>query len=167
MGQSAADGGVPSARLARRRKAAALAMPLLAAALGSCGESTGTDATASRQAGQPAKTHAPIPRAAPPVTTTSAGSAPAIDPETARAAVRRLPGVRAVVWLHRDRLLVMVGGQRYRRADTIDRICRSLEALGDARAVVVDVQDITARDSDEAVALSRGCAPAEDGRAAE
>lgn len=171
MGQPAPDGGTPSVRFARARGAGAWAVLVFAVALGGCGDSAdsaaastplaGQTATvASRQAGPKAKPDVPAVRIAP-------QPARPLDAETARASVRRLRGVRAVVWRDRDHLLVMVGGQRYRSADTIDRICRSLEVLGDARAVVVDVQDINARDSEEAVAVSRGCAPAEGGRAAE
>lgn len=168
MGQSTTGGRMPYVRFAPTRGATALAVLVLAAAVGGCGDSTDTAAAASRQAGQTAKTPAPGSRdASQPASTVVSEPARPLDSEAARAAVRRLPGVRAAVWRDRDHLLVMVGGQRYRSADTIDRICRSLETLGDARAVVVDVQDVTARNSEEAVAVSRGCASAEGGRAAE
>lgn len=168
MGQSAADGATPSVRFAPARGAAVLVVLAFALAVVGCGETTDAPPTASRQAGQTTKAPAPGKRAeSQPASTAVSEPARSLDAEAARAAVRRLPGVRAVVWRDHDRLLVMVGGQRYRSADTVDRICRSLEALGDARAVMVDVQDITARNSEEAVAISRGCAPAESGPATE
>lgn len=80
-----------------------------------------------------------------------------IDHEAARAAVRPLQGVRASVWIDRENLLVMVGGGQYRNTDTIDRICLALEPLGDTLAVVVNLQDVTARTSEGADTLSRNC----------
>ncbi|WP_158884745.1 hypothetical protein [Rhodanobacter sp. L36] len=80
-----------------------------------------------------------------------------IDHEAARAAVRPLQGVRASVWIDRENLLVMVGGSQYRNTDTIDRICLALQPLGDTLAVVVNVQDVTAKTSEGADTLSRNC----------
>lgn len=80
-----------------------------------------------------------------------------INPEAARAAVRPLPGVQSVVWIDRSNLLVLVGGNQYRSMTTIDRICRSLEPLGDTLSVVVNVQDVLATTSEGADTLSRNC----------
>lgn len=80
-----------------------------------------------------------------------------IDREAARAAVRPLPGVRSAVWLDADNLVVMVDGQRHRSMDMIDQVCVALEPLGDTLAVVVNVQDATAKNGDEAMTLSRNC----------
>ncbi|MFM2290042.1 MAG: hypothetical protein RL684_3185 [Pseudomonadota bacterium] len=80
-----------------------------------------------------------------------------IDREAARAAVRPLPGVRSAVWLDAANLIVMVDGQRHRSMDMIDQVCLALEPLGDTLAVVVNVQDATAKNGDEAMTLSRNC----------
>lgn len=80
-----------------------------------------------------------------------------IDPESARAAVRPLPGVKSVVWMDRENLIVMVDGQRYRTMEMIDAVCLALEPLGDTLAVVVNLQDATARNGDEAMTLPRNC----------
>jgi hypothetical protein len=39
----------------------------------------------------------------------------------------------------------------------IDRVCVALEPLGDTLAVVVNLQDATAKNGDEAITLSRNC----------
>jgi hypothetical protein len=39
----------------------------------------------------------------------------------------------------------------------IDRVCVALEPLGDTLAVVVNLQDATAKNGDEAMTLSRNC----------
>ncbi|MBN8481312.1 MAG: hypothetical protein J0L88_06960 [Xanthomonadales bacterium] len=88
-----------------------------------------------------------------------------IDPESARAAVRPLPGVKSVVWMDRENLIVMVDGQRYRTMEMIDAVCLALEPLGDTLAVVVNLQDATARNGDEAMTLPRNCQLAEGERA--
>jgi hypothetical protein len=80
-----------------------------------------------------------------------------IDHEAARAAVRPLPGVRSVVWMDHDNLLVMVGGAAYRNMAMVDRVCAALDPLGDTLAVVVNVQDVTATTSEGADAVSRNC----------
>lgn len=80
-----------------------------------------------------------------------------IDHEAARAAVRPLPGVRSVVWIDHDNLLVVVGGAQYRNMATVDRACDALVPLGDTMGVVVNVQDVTATTSEGADAVSRGC----------
>jgi hypothetical protein len=88
-----------------------------------------------------------------------------IDHESARAAVRPLPGVRSAIWLDRENLAVMVAGQQYRTMDMIDRVCVALEPLGDTLGVVVNLQDATARNGDEATTLSRNCQLGEGDRA--
>src|SRR5688572_10361660 len=51
----------------------------------------------------------------------------------------------------------MVVGQRHRSMEMIDGVCVVLEPLGDALAVVVNVQDATAKNGNEAETLSRNC----------
>jgi len=80
-----------------------------------------------------------------------------IDHEAARAAVRILPGVRTAIWLDRANLAVMADGAQHRGMQTIDQVCLALEPLGDTLAVVVNVQDVSARNADGATTLSRNC----------
>ena len=80
-----------------------------------------------------------------------------IDHEAARAVVRPIDGVRTSLWLDRENFVVMVGGQPHRSMEMIDRVCVALEPLGDTLAVVVNVQDVTAKNGDEAETLSRNC----------
>jgi hypothetical protein len=80
-----------------------------------------------------------------------------INREAARAAVQPLAGVRSVVWIDHDNLLVMVGGAQYRNMDMVDRACDALAPLGDTMGVVVNVQDVTATTSEGADAVSRNC----------
>lgn len=80
-----------------------------------------------------------------------------INHESARAAVNALQGARAVAWLDNSNMLVMVGGKEYRNMGMIDRICTALEPLGDTLAVVINLQDATAKNSDDAATLSRNC----------
>lgn len=80
-----------------------------------------------------------------------------IHPERARAAVAKLEGVRSVVWMDRSNLIVMVDGQSWRSQRMINRVCRSLEPLGDTLAVVVNLQDVTAETVADARTLSRNC----------
>lgn len=89
-----------------------------------------------------------------------------IDRESARAAARGVDGVRSAVWLDRTHLAVMVDGAIHRSETTIDRVCVALEPLGDTLAVVVHVQDVTARSADGAATLSRNCQLAAGQRAA-
>jgi len=79
------------------------------------------------------------------------------DPFFARTAVRPLPGVRSTVWLDAANFVVMVDGAQHRSMDMIDRVCLALEPLGDTLAVVVNVQDVTAKNPDGAMTLSRNC----------
>jgi hypothetical protein len=80
-----------------------------------------------------------------------------IGREAARAAVRPLAGVRSVVWIDHDNLLVMVGGAEFRNMAMVDRVCDTLAPLGDTLGVVVNVQDVTATTSAGADAVSRNC----------
>ena len=84
-----------------------------------------------------------------------------IDPETARAAAKRVPGVRSVVWLDRENLFAIVATNPARSHATIDAICRELDPLGDTLAVVVNLQSGAARTGDELEILSRNCHLAE------
>lgn len=77
-----------------------------------------------------------------------------IDHEAARAAMRPIEGVRTSLWLDRENFMVMVGGQQQRSLGTIDRVCVALEPLGDTLAVCVNVQDVAAKNGDEAETLS-------------
>lgn len=88
-----------------------------------------------------------------------------IDHEAARAVVRPLQGVRSVVWMDHNNLLVIVGGAAYRNMAMVDRVCDALDPLGDTLAVVVNVQDVTATTSEGADAVSRNCQLAEGQRA--
>jgi len=80
-----------------------------------------------------------------------------IDHEAARAVVRPLAGVRSSVWMDRSNLIVMVDGAQYRSAETINRVCSALAPLGDTLAVVVNIQNVNAKTSQEADTLSRNC----------
>lgn len=80
-----------------------------------------------------------------------------IDRESARTAVRALPGVRSSIWLDHENFVVMVDGARHRNMAMIDRVCVALEPLGDTLAIVVNVQDVTATTPDGATTLSRNC----------
>lgn len=51
----------------------------------------------------------------------------------------------------------MVDGQKFRNMDMVDQVCMSLEPLGDTLGVVVNLQDVAARNGDEAETLSRNC----------
>lgn len=80
-----------------------------------------------------------------------------IDREAARTTVRALASVRSVVWLDQSNLLVMVNDSAARSYATIDTICLALEPLGDTLAVVVNLQNASARNGDELEILSRNC----------
>ncbi len=88
-----------------------------------------------------------------------------INPEAARVAARSVAGVRSANWIDRENLLVMVESAQHRTHDTIDRICLSLEPLGDTLAVVVNLQNRLARNGDELEILSRNCQLAHGDRA--
>jgi hypothetical protein len=80
-----------------------------------------------------------------------------IDHEAVRAAVRPLAGVRSAIWLDAANLVVMVDGPQHRSMAMIDRVCLALEPLGDTLAVVVNLQDVGAKNPDAATTLSRNC----------
>ena len=80
-----------------------------------------------------------------------------IDHEAARTAVRPLAGVRSAVWLDAANFVVMVDGAQHRSMGMIDRVCLALEPLGDTLAVVVNLQDVTAKNPDGTMTLSRNC----------
>ena len=89
-----------------------------------------------------------------------------IDHEEARMAAQAVDGVRSAVWLDSDNLVVMVNGAKYRTMDTIDRVCAGLDPLGDTLAVVVNIEDVTAKTADDAESISRNCQLPEGERAA-
>jgi hypothetical protein len=80
-----------------------------------------------------------------------------VDPELARTAAKRIPGVRSAVWLDRENLFVIVERNEQKSQQTIDAICLQLEPLGDTLAVVVNVQSGAAKTGDELEILSRNC----------
>ena len=80
-----------------------------------------------------------------------------IDPELARATARRVPDVRSAVWLDRGNLLVSIANPTARSDAKIDEVCLALEPLGDTLAVEVHLQNVAARNGDEAQTLSRNC----------
>lgn len=80
-----------------------------------------------------------------------------ISHEAARARVAQITGVRSVVWIDHDNLLVLVDGARYRGMPMVDSVCDTLAPLGDTLGVVVNVQDVTATTSAGADAVSRDC----------
>lgn len=80
-----------------------------------------------------------------------------IDHEAARAVVQPLPGVRSAMWLDAAHFVVMVDDPRRRSMDMIDRVCLALEPLGDTLGVVVNLQNVGAKNADAAMTLSRNC----------
>lgn len=80
-----------------------------------------------------------------------------INHESARAAVREIPGVRSSVWMYHENLVVMVDGATHRSMKMIDTVRLALEPLGDTLAVVINVQDVRATTPDGATTLSRNC----------
>jgi hypothetical protein len=80
-----------------------------------------------------------------------------IDHELARAAAKRVQGVRSVVWLDRENLFAIVGQNEQKSQQTIDAICLQLDPLGDTLAVVVNLQSGAAKTGDELEILSRNC----------
>jgi hypothetical protein len=80
-----------------------------------------------------------------------------IDPELARVAAKRVDGVRSVVWLDRENMLVIVSRNEQKSQSTIDAICLQLDPLGDTLAVVVNLQSGAATTGDELEILSRNC----------
>ena len=80
-----------------------------------------------------------------------------IAPEAARSAVRGIEGVRSVVWLDREHLLVRIDRPELRTQRTIDAVCGRLEPLGDTLAVVVHLQNAVGGAPGSQDALSRNC----------
>src|SRR5690606_25540460 len=80
-----------------------------------------------------------------------------IDPESARAAIRTMQGVRSVAWLDRSNLLVRVTGAEFRDYHFIDAVCQRLEPLGDTLAVMVLLRNANPRTRDDADSLGRNC----------
>lgn len=80
-----------------------------------------------------------------------------IDHESARAAVRDIPGIRSVVWVDQENLVAMVDRNDLRSQQTIDAICLQLEPLGDTLGVVVNLQSAAGRTGGELEVLSRNC----------
>lgn len=77
--------------------------------------------------------------------------------EAARARIERISGVRSVVWIDHNNLLVLVGGPQLRNMAMVDSVCDAISQLGDTLGVVVNVQDVTATTSAGADAVSRDC----------
>lgn len=86
-----------------------------------------------------------------------ADPARAVDREAARQAVRSVQGVRSVAWVDRENLFVILNSNQARNYDTIDRICLTLEPLGDTLGVIVNLQSGVANNGDELAILSRNC----------
>lgn len=80
-----------------------------------------------------------------------------IPREPARAAVRRVDGVRSVGWVDRDNLLVRVDSWGLRTHAMIDRVCRAMEPLGDTLGVVVNLQSASVDSGGEMQTLARNC----------
>jgi hypothetical protein len=80
-----------------------------------------------------------------------------IPPEAARSAVQSIPAVRSVAWLDRSNLMVRVDGAAQRSHAFIDEVCYQLQTLGDTLAVVVHVQNASARTREQMDTLSRNC----------
>ena len=80
-----------------------------------------------------------------------------VDRETARAAAKRVPGVRSVAWVDNTHLLAIVSHNEARTYNTIDAICMELEPLGDTLGVVVNLQSGAAISGSELEILSRNC----------
>ncbi len=80
-----------------------------------------------------------------------------IDPEAARAAVKRVPGIHSVAWIDRDNLLAYVETNDLRHQGTIDTICRQLQPLGDTLGVIVSLKTRAARTPQERGTTRRNC----------
>ena len=88
-----------------------------------------------------------------------------VDRESARAAAKRVDGVRSVAWVDNTNLLAIVSRNDARSYATIDAICMELEPLGDTLGVVVNLQSGAAVTGSELQILSRNCqlAPGDNG----
>ena len=80
-----------------------------------------------------------------------------VDRESARAAAKRVDGVRSVAWVDSTNLLAIVSRNDARSYATIDAICMELEPLGDTLGVVVNLQSGAAISGSELQILSRNC----------
>lgn len=80
-----------------------------------------------------------------------------VDRESARAAAKRVDGVRSVAWVDNTNLLAIVSRNDARSYATIDAICMELEPLGDTLGVVVNLQSGAAVSGSELQILSRNC----------
>jgi hypothetical protein len=78
-----------------------------------------------------------------------------VNPERARSAAKKVPGVRSVVWLDRSNLFAIVATNEQRSQATADDICMELEPLGDSLGVVVNLQSGDAINGDELEILAR------------
>ncbi len=80
-----------------------------------------------------------------------------VDRGSARAAAKRVDGVRSVAWVDSTNLLAIVSRNDARSYATIDAICMELEPLGDTLGVVVNLQSGAAISGSELQILSRNC----------
>jgi hypothetical protein len=80
-----------------------------------------------------------------------------VDRESARAAAKRVDGVRSVAWVDNTNLLAIVSRNDARTYATIDAICMELAPLGDTLDVVVNLQSGAAISGSELQILSRNC----------
>ncbi len=78
--------------------------------------------------------------------------------EAARARVQAMPGVRAVGWIDRSHLLVVVARAGLRVPPMLDGVCAALRASGDPEGVVVHLQSGEAGRATRAGLLSADCA---------
>ena len=88
-----------------------------------------------------------------------------VDPESARLVVRRIAGVRSVVWMDQTHMIVRVDSAQRRSMQMIDEVCVALDPLGDTMGVVVALQNANARNGDEMETLIRNCKLSEGQRA--
>jgi hypothetical protein len=77
--------------------------------------------------------------------------------EAARARVQAMPGVRAVGWIDRTHLLVVVARDDLHVPPMIDGVCAALRASGDPAGLVVHLQSGQAVRATRAGLLSREC----------
>ncbi len=92
----------------------------------------------------------------PPVPQRAASSSRPIDPEAARAVVRRIDGVRSVIWTGDGALLVRVVPSSRPARRMGDAVCEALAALGDPAAVAGRLQNAGPR---LGLTLEHACKP--------
>lgn len=80
-----------------------------------------------------------------------------IPQETARSAIGAMSQVRSVIWLDPANLMVRVAGAGQRSHQILHEVCYQLQALGDARAVTVHLQNADAADRRQMDTLSGTC----------